>query len=100
MRALHRATKEAGLTMRLTPATTAISHFPRRSFSPAASTATKDDEQAVSMLMLGPFRPSEYDTRFAAIEAAAPVPVYGVALFCKTFTQSVEPIPTKTPVML
>ncbi|CAM4323439.1 hypothetical protein COSO111634_37440 [Corallococcus soli] len=44
--------------MTLTPPTSAAEHTPLRSFSTARSTATSDDEQAVSSVMLGPVNPS------------------------------------------
>ena len=45
----------------------------------ATSAATSADEQAVSMLMLGPSRPRAYEMRFEIIDPAAPVAVYGPA---------------------
>eukprot|EP00624_Nannochloropsis_granulata_P004997 evm.model.NODE_35309_length_51595_cov_30.695145.8 len=98
MRALHKAISEAGLKRRLMPKTIATLHLPVRSLSIAESRATKDEEHAVSMVMLGPFRPRTYETRFAAIEAAAPVPVYTDAFSDISLVQSFVEIPTNTPV--
>ncbi len=43
--------------MMLTPPTIAMLQTPRRNFSTARSSATSDEEHAVSTVMLGPFKP-------------------------------------------
>ena len=67
MRALQQAMKLAADMSTLTDATTAREQLPDRRAPQATSRATKEEEQAVSTDMLGPWRPSTYDTRLAKI---------------------------------
>lgn len=62
---------------RLTPPTRAAIRLPfldaSRRCKHACLKATKDDEHAVSTVMLGPTVPSVKDSLFASMDAAAPV---------------------------
>src|ERR1700679_689114 len=53
----------SGARTRLTPPAKAIEQSPSRKLWQARCTATSDEEQAVSSEMLGPFKPSVYETR-------------------------------------
>jgi hypothetical protein len=66
----------SGVSMRLTPPASATSHSPLRRACTARCTATNDDEQAVSSDTAGPWAPSTYDSRPAAMLRALPVVVY------------------------
>ena len=79
MCALHVPMKPPGDSNTLTVAVSAAVHDPECSKLHADWSATSAEEQAVSTLMLGPSRPSAYDTRLEAIAALLPVTVYGPA---------------------
>ena len=79
MCALHAVIKLAGDNSAFTAAVSAVVHDPECSELHADWSATSAEEQAVSTLMLGPSRPSAYDTRLEAIAALLPVTVYGPA---------------------
>ncbi|MCP2337415.1 hypothetical protein FHU30_002763 [Actinomadura rupiterrae] len=53
---------------------------PSRIVLQARSSATSADEHAVSTAMLGPRSPKKCDSRFAAIEDAAPAIVYALTV--------------------
>ena len=57
-----------------------------------------EDEQAVSILILGPFKPRANEIRLAAIDDEILVPVYTLIPSWIEF-QSFEPIPTNIPVL-
>ncbi len=65
-----------------TPATRADIDDPTNNEEHAASMATSDAEHAVSRLMLGPNSPKAYEIRPEAIDALAPVLVYGPGVRC------------------
>ena len=58
--------------MILTPATIATSHSPLLILSIASFTATKDDEQAVSIVILGPLKSKKKDILFDNIAIEFP----------------------------
>lgn len=62
--------------MRLVPAATATGHSPLRSTWTAWWTATRLDEQAVSMVMDGPCQLKKYETRLDIILRELPVAAY------------------------
>ena len=73
MPAWLKASETSGASRALTPPAKARSHSPARRLCIARCTATNDDEHAVSMAMLGPWSPSTYDNRLAAMLWAFPV---------------------------
>ena len=83
-----------------TPPTTASVASPLlRQWIPELS-ATRDDEQAVSIVKLAPCSPKVNEMRFAMIEAPFPVPVYDVVLPVFRLLQSLLHAPMKTAVWL
>ena len=68
------STCRSGDSISVTPAATARSHSPWRKALQARWVVTSDDEQAVSTVMLGPSRPSTYETRPDMVLPAEPVP--------------------------
>mmetsp|Transcript_84311 Transcript_84311/g.217115 ORF Transcript_84311/g.217115 Transcript_84311/m.217115 type:complete len:255 (+) Transcript_84311:3081-3845(+) len=101
MRAWQHAMNVCGSSNMFTPQTTASSMRPRLTVTAAVSAATSDEEQAVSMVQLGPFRPNAYEMRFDEIDAEPPVAAKGPAWAadCMRF-QSHLSCPTKTPASL
>src|SRR5687767_7964122 len=65
-RALERNTMISGDRERWTPPASARSHSPARKLWQAKCSATKEEEHAVSIDMLGPWRPNINDSRPAA----------------------------------
>jgi hypothetical protein len=63
----------SGVSMTFTPPTMVASHSPVSSAVQAASSATSDDEHAVSIARLGPRRSSRCDNRLATMLSAPPV---------------------------
>ena len=59
-----------------TPATSAMSHFSSVRADTAASTATSEDEHAVSYTALGPWKLKTYKMRPKAMDAVVPVALY------------------------
>jgi hypothetical protein len=55
----------SGMMLRFTPPASASVDSSRSRLSQARCTVTSADEQAESTVMLGPCRPSVYETRFA-----------------------------------
>eukprot|EP00964_Phaeocystis_antarctica_P070705 scaffold43070_cov58-Phaeocystis_antarctica.AAC.1 len=93
----------AGMSMRLTDASSARSHSCSCTARHAACPAASADEQAVSNEMHGPCSPSTYDSRPAAMEWLLPVAAYtlrtaGLAL--STSAKSLLEMPRNTPVAL
>ncbi|VWD40979.1 hypothetical protein BCO18430_06744 [Burkholderia contaminans] len=74
MRACEKLTMTSGDSIRLTPPASAMLLSRERRLSQARCRHTSDDEQAVSIAMLGPVRPSTNDSRPAAMFSALPVP--------------------------
>ena len=64
----------AGDRIRFTPPASASVDSPLRRLVQAKWTATSDDEQAVSIAMLGPRKSNRYEIRLAAMLSALPVP--------------------------
>ena len=60
----------------LTPATSAMSHFSSVRADTAASTATSEEEHAVSYTALGPWKLKTYEMRPEAMDAVVPVALY------------------------
>ncbi len=102
MLARERTTLVSVFRMSCTPPASAASARPLRIASQAWCTATREDEHAVSILMLGPRRSNKYDKRFAAILSALPVPKYASsrAASCSSSRYSMLLIPTNTPTFL
>src|SRR5205814_6138037 len=67
---------DSGERIRLTPPASATSHSPARRLWHARWIAASDEEHAVSTVMPGPVRPNWYDTRFASMPRALPVPTW------------------------
>ena len=78
--ALLNETMRLGPSTRLTPPASATSAAPDRSRWQASAIAVSDEEHAVSITMLRPRRSRTYETRFATMLSAAPVPEYGPRL--------------------
>src|SRR5271169_4052676 len=64
----------AGVRIRFTPPARASVHSPLHRLWHARWTATSEDEHAVSTAKLGPLKSREYESRFAAMLIALPVP--------------------------
>jgi hypothetical protein len=65
-----------GPSRRFAPAATVTSDSPLRSDCTAWWTATKLEEHAVSIVMLGPCQSKKYDIRFEIMLREVPVAVY------------------------
>src|SRR2546426_3781434 len=74
IRALDKVIDASGERIRLTPPARAMSHSRWRKLCTARCTATREEEQAVSIAMLGPRKSSKYDSRFATMLFATPEP--------------------------
>ena len=66
-----------GVSIRLTPPASAMSHSPWRMLRQAWCTDTSDDEHAVSSATLGPRRSKKYEMRLAAMLPVVPVGAKG-----------------------
>ena len=64
---------KAGVEVTKTPAARARSLSPVAMLRQARCSATSEDEQAVSIVMLGPRRSNTYEMRFAAMLPVLPV---------------------------
>ncbi len=73
MEAREKPTNDVGDISRLTPATIAMSIRPDEIAACAAANATSDDEQAVSMVKLGPRRSKMYEMRLDRMDRVLPV---------------------------
>ena len=72
MEALLKPTVRSGVNSEFAPPTIAIGTSPRDNAWHARSSATSDDEQAVSTARLGPRKSNRKETRFAAMLSALP----------------------------
>jgi hypothetical protein len=97
--AAEKAMNVKGLQREFTPPAKAFEHWERRNLERHKSAATKDAEQAVSTIILGPVRPSTNERRFAAIDAALPVPEKGEDSAAAAALSEAPPHPTKTPIV-
>ena len=73
MLSLKKSTEVLGFNVRLTPPTMAASQLPDLIACTAQSMASSDDEQAESMVKLGPLKSNVKETRFANIARQQPV---------------------------
>ncbi len=92
-----------GLARMFTPATTAVSISPLSIAFTARSKATSEEEQAVSMVRLGPVKLKTWEMRLAMIDSALPVTKCASAAEMsemKCSELSSEEAPTKTPTLL
>src|SRR5262249_40156778 len=71
--ALAKLADTSGRRIRFTPPATADSDSPSQRLRQARWTATREDEQAVSIARLGPRKSRWWETRLAAMRAAPPV---------------------------
>ena len=69
------ASVACGITLSVTADASPLPHSPPRTDRAAVCIATSPDAQAVSVLMQGPWRPSENDIRPHAIEIVSAVTV-------------------------
>src|SRR5215207_2236905 len=65
--AAEKLTNESAVIITLTPPIRARSHSPVRTLLAARSSATSDEEHAVSTMKLGPRRSKQYEIRLAAM---------------------------------
>ena len=73
MCAFEKPTKDIGESSTFTPPTKAIGRFSASIARQASWSATRLDEQAVSIVILGPCRSKKYERRFAMMESDVPV---------------------------
>jgi hypothetical protein len=90
------ASDKVGLSIRQAAKASEKVLSPKLREEPASSNATMADEQAVSILLHGPFNPSTYEIRPAAIEIAPPVAAYTLEDTASKDKKSVLVIPTAT----